>query len=129
MGPDPEERKLLDLVAAAYLLIASLAVPASAAKLPDCVHVSSTSLRWMPDLDAVRDCQEKVRRKLIGDARNKGKLLSYQRLEKIDDQQRAQVRDFLANSGTIIEGSTKSDRGLGKPPIGRPPRRPRQSVK
>jgi hypothetical protein len=104
-------------MAAPLLLLAVLAVPASAAspaKLPDCVHVSSTSLRYMPDLDAVRECQDKVRQKLVDDARNKGKPLSYQKLEKIDDQQREQVRDYLANSGTIIDGSTKSDRGLGE---------------
>jgi hypothetical protein len=98
---------------ASLLLIAVLAAPASAAKLPDCIHVSSTSLRWMPDLDAVRDCQDKVRQKLVDDAQSKGKPLSFQRLEKIDDQQREQVRDYLANSGTIIDGSTKSDRSLG----------------
>jgi hypothetical protein len=98
---------------APLLLIAALAVPASAAKLPDCIHVSSTSVRFKADLDAVRDCQEKARRKMIADAQAKGKPLSYQRLEEIDDQQRAQVRDFLANSGTIIEGKNKSDRGLG----------------
>jgi hypothetical protein len=98
---------------APLLLIAALAAPASAAKLPDCIHVSSTSVRYKADLDAVRDCQEKARRKMIADAQAKGKPLSYQRLEQIDDQQRAQVRDFLANSGTIIEGATKSDRGLG----------------
>ncbi|MDD5303054.1 MAG: hypothetical protein PHS14_08080 [Elusimicrobia bacterium] len=95
------------------LLIALLAVPASAAKLPDCIHVSSTSVRYKADLDAVRDCQERARQKLIDDAAAKGKPLSYEKLEKIDDQQRAQVREFLANSGTIIEGTTKSDRGLG----------------
>jgi predicted RNA-binding protein with RPS1 domain len=103
-------------MAAPLLLIAVLAVPASAAtiaKLPDCIHVSSTSRRYMPDLDAVRECQDKVRQKLVDDAQSKGKPLSYQKLEKIDDQQREQVRDYLANSGTIIDGSTKSDRGLG----------------
>lgn len=98
---------------APLLLIAALTLPASAAKLPDCIHVSSTSVRYKADLDAVRDCQEKARRKMIDDAVAKGKPLSYGMLEKIDDQQRAQVRDFLANSGTIIEGATKSDRGLG----------------
>jgi hypothetical protein len=98
---------------APLLLLAALTIPASAAKLPDCIHVSSTSARFMADLDAVRDCQAKVRQKLIDDAAAKGKPLSYQRLEKIDDQQREQVRDFLANSGTIIDGTTKSDRGLG----------------
>ncbi len=96
-------------------LIALLAVSASAQKVPDCIHVSTTAakLRYKPDLESVRDCQEKARQKLIDDAVNKGKPLSYQKIESIDDEQRAQVRDFLAHSGTIIEGATKSDRGLG----------------
>lgn len=98
---------------APLLLISALALSASAAKLPDCIHVSSTSVRYKADLDAVRDCQEKARQKMIDDAAAKGKPLTYAQLENIDDRQRAQVRDFLANSGTIIEGSTKSDRGLG----------------
>lgn len=98
---------------APLLLIAALAVPASAQKIPDCLHVSSTSARYMKSLDAVRDCQEKARANLVGDAANKGKPLSYEALEKIDDRQREQVRDYLANSGTVIEGATKSNRGLG----------------
>jgi hypothetical protein len=102
-------------MAAPFLLIALLAVPASAQKIPDCIHVSTTAvkLRYKPDLDSVRDCQEKAREKLIDDARNKGKPLSYAKVERIDDLQRAEVREFLANSGTIIEGSTKNSRSLG----------------
>jgi hypothetical protein len=98
---------------APLFLLAALALPASAAKLPDCIHVSSTSAVFKADLDAVRDCQEKARRKMLDDAAARGKPLSYAALERIDDQQRAEVRDFLANSGTIIEGATKSSRGLG----------------
>lgn len=95
-------------MAAPLLLIAALA-------LPDCIHVSTAAARprYKPDLDSVRDCQEKARRKLIGDAEAKGKPLSYAQIEGIDDRQRAEVREFLANSGTIIEGSTKNDRPLG----------------
>lgn len=102
-------------MASSLLLAALLAVPASAQKVPDCIHVSTTAvkLRYKPNLESVRDCQEKARQKLIDDAANKGKALSYQTIERIDDEQRAQVRDFLAHSGTIIEGATKSDRGLG----------------
>lgn len=102
-------------MASSLLLIAFLAAPASAQKVPDCIHVSTTAvkLRYKPNLESVRDCQEKARRKLIDDAANKGKPLSYQTIERIDDLQRAEVRDFLANSGTIIEGATKSDVGLG----------------
>lgn len=97
-------------MASSLMLIALLAVPASAQKVPDCIHVSTTAvkLRYKPDLESVRDCQEKARQKLIDDAANKGKPLSYKTIERIDDEQRAQVRDFLANSGTIIEGATKS---------------------
>jgi len=97
-------------------LIALLAASASAQKVPDCIHVSTTAakLRYRPNLESVRDCQEKARRKLIDDAVNRGKPLSYQKIESIDDEQRAQVRDFLARGGTIIEGATKSDRGLGE---------------
>ncbi|MCR4296180.1 MAG: hypothetical protein NUW21_11650 [Elusimicrobia bacterium] len=99
-------------MASSLLLVALLAVPASAQKVPDCIHVSTTAakLRYKPDLESVRDCQEKARQKLIDDAANKGKPLSYKTIERIDDEQRAQVRDFLANSGTIIEGATKSGR-------------------
>ena len=95
------------------LLLAALTVPALAEKIPDCIHVSSTSVRYKADLDAVRDCQEKARQKLIDDAKDAGKPLSYAKLEGIDDKQRAQVRDFLGHSGTVIDGTTKSDRGLG----------------
>ena len=99
---------------ASLLILASLAVPASAAdKLPDCIHVSSTSTRYQADLDAVRDCQNKTRQKLIEDAAAKGKPLSYQRLERIDDLQRAEVKAYLEKSGTIIDGATKQGRGLG----------------
>ena len=102
-------------MASPLLLIALLAVPALAQKVPDCIHVSTTAakLRYKPDLDSVRDCQEKARQKLIDDAQNKGKPLSYAKVERIDDRQRAEVREFLANSGTIIEGSTKNNRSLG----------------
>ncbi len=98
---------------APLLLIAALAVPASAGeKVPDCIHVSSTSARFKADLDAVRDCQEKAREKLIETAKGKGKPLSYARIESIDDRQRAEVKEFLEKSGTVIEGATKSARGL-----------------
>jgi len=102
-------------MAAPLLLIALLAVPAFAQTVPDCIHVSTTAvkLRYKPDLDSVRDCQEKARQKLIDDAQSKGKPLSYAKVENIDDRQRAEVREFLANSGTIIEGSTKNSRSLG----------------
>ncbi|MDP3541622.1 MAG: hypothetical protein Q8T11_04055 [Elusimicrobiota bacterium] len=102
-------------MASSLLLAALLAAPASAQKVPDCIHVSTTAvkLRYKPDLESVRDCQEKARQKLIDDAVSKGKPLSYRTIERIDDEQRAQVRDFLANSGTVIEGATKSDRALG----------------
>ena len=96
------------------LLLTALTVPAAAADtIPDCIHVSSTSARYQADLDAVRDCQEKARQALIDGAAAKGKPLSYQRLEKIDDRQRAEVKAYLERSGTVIEGSTKNGRGLG----------------
>lgn len=100
---------------APLLLIAVLAAPASAAKLPDCIHVSTTAvhLRYKPNLDAVRDCQEKTRQGLIDDAVAKGKPLSEGKLEKIDDEHRAQVREYLANSGTVIEGTSAGGPGLG----------------
>ncbi|MCM2303662.1 MAG: hypothetical protein NDJ72_03110 [Elusimicrobia bacterium] len=102
-------------MASPLLLIAALAVPASAQKLPDCIHVSTAAARprYKADLDAVRDCQEKARQNLIDAARARGRPLSYQSVESIDDRQRAEVREFLAGSGTIIEGSTKSRRPLG----------------
>lgn len=97
-------------MASSLVLAALLAVPAAAQKVPDCIHVSTTAvkLRYKPDLEAVRDCQEKARQRLIDDAASKGRPLSHRTLERIDDEQRAQVRDFLANSGTVIEGATKS---------------------
>jgi hypothetical protein len=100
---------------APLLLIAILAVPASAAKLPDCIHVSTTAvrLRYKPNLDAVRDCHEKARQKLIDDAAAKGKPLSDAKLEQIDDEARAQVREFLANSGAVIDGGPGNGPGLG----------------
>lgn len=99
---------------APLLLLAVLTLPAAAAdKIPDCIHVSSTSLRYRADLDAVRACQEKARQKMIDDAAAKGKPLAYQKLEKIDDQQRAEVKAYLEKSGTVIEGSTKNGRALG----------------
>ncbi|MBI5246696.1 MAG: hypothetical protein HY923_05905 [Elusimicrobia bacterium] len=96
------------------LLLAALAASA-AEKLPDCIHVSTTAvrLRYKPDLDSVRDCQDLVRQRLIDEAAAKGKPLSDKRLEKIDDLQRAEVRDYLANSGVVLDGSSKSGRGLG----------------
>ena len=102
-------------MASPLLLIAVLAVPVFAQKIPDCIHVSTTAvkLRYKPDLDSVRDCQEKARQKLIDDAQSKGKPLPYAKVERIDDLQRAEVREFLANSGTVIEGSTKNSRSLG----------------
>lgn len=107
------------------LLLALLAAPdASAAgkkkaeaavPVPDCVHVSTTAarLRWKPDLDSVRDCQEKAHADAISEAERKGKPLSYRQLEDFEDRQRAEVRDFLANSGTVIDGESKNGRGLG----------------
>lgn len=97
---------------APLLLMAVLAVPASAQTLPDCIHVSSTSIRFKKTLDAVRECQDAARQKLIEDAKDKGKPLSYQKIELIEDRQRAEVRTYLEKSGTIIEGSSKSARSL-----------------
>lgn len=100
---------------APLFLIAALAVTASAARLPDCIHVSTSAARarWMPDLDAVRECQDKARRKLIDDAAAKGKPLSPAALDRIDDEARAQAREYLAKSGSVIEGSPKRGAGLG----------------
>ena len=100
---------------APFLLLLTLAAPASAEKLPDCIHVSTTAvkLRYKPDLDSVRECQEKARQRMIDAAQAKGKPLSPLKLERIDDDQRAEVRDYLANSGAIIDGSTKNGQGLG----------------
>ena len=100
---------------APILLLIALSAPASAEKLPDCIHVSTTAvkLRYKPDLDSVRDCQDLVRQKLIDDAKAKGKTMSATRLEKIDDQQRAEVRDYLANAGVILEGESRHGQGLG----------------
>jgi len=94
---------------APLLLIAALTVPAAAAlKVPDCIHVSSMSVVFKPDLDSVRDCQEKARQKMIEAAVAKSKPLSDEKLEKIDDLQREQVREFLKKSGTIIDGTAKA---------------------
>ena len=102
-------------MAAPLLLIALLAAAASAQRIPDCIHVSTSAVRprYKPDLDSVRDCQEKARQKLIDDASARGKPLSYRQIEDIDDRQRAEAREFLADSGTVIEGSTKNNRPLG----------------
>ena len=104
---------IIGRMSAPLLLLALLSVPVSAQKIPDCIHVSSMSVVFKADLDAVRDCQDRARRKLVDDAERKGKPLSYAKLERVDDLQREQVRDYLANSGTVIDGSTKSDRSLG----------------
>ncbi len=100
---------------APVLLLVALAAPASAANLPDCVHVSTTAahLRYKPDLDSVRECQDRVKQQLIDAAAAKGKPLNYQKIEKIEDDQREEVRDYLANSGAVIDGTTKSARSLG----------------
>lgn len=100
---------------APLLLVIALASPASAAKLPDCIHLSTSAarVRWMPDLDAVRDCQEKARETLAAGAAAKGRPLSETELEDLDEQQRAQAREYLAKSGTVIEGSSKAGPGLG----------------
>lgn len=100
---------------APVLLFVALAAPVAAEKLPDCIHVSTTAvkLRYKPDLDSVRECQELVKQQLIDKAVAKGKPLTYQKIEKIEDEQRAEVRDYLANSGAVIDGTTKSGQGLG----------------
>lgn len=95
------------------LLVAALTVPVSAQKPPDCIHVSPKSARYKADLDAVRDCQEKARQKMIDDARSKGKPLSSEKLDQIDDQLRAQVREFMAKSGAVIKGGPRSGPALG----------------
>lgn len=98
-----------------FALLLLLALPASAAapKVPDCIHEPPPSKRFKSSLDQVRDCQDAARRRLIDAAKDKGKPLTYRQIEDIDDRQRAQVRDYLARSGTVIEGATKNDRGLG----------------
>lgn len=94
-------------------LLLSLALNAAAAqRLPDCIHVSTSSAQYLPDLDAVRDCQNKARLKAQADAKKKGKPLTYAQLEAFDDLQRAGVKEYLEKSGTIIDGATKSDRPL-----------------
>ncbi|PIR19011.1 MAG: hypothetical protein COV48_04360 [Elusimicrobia bacterium CG11_big_fil_rev_8_21_14_0_20_64_6] len=97
------------------LLLSSLSGSASALNLPDCIHVSPATARprYKLSLDAVRDCQERARKKLIDAAQAKGRPLSYRQIEEIDDLQRAEAREYLEKSGTVIEGTTKSARSLG----------------
>lgn len=100
---------------APLLLLAALASSASAARLPDCIHLSTSAarVRWQPSLDAVRECQDKARQRLIDDAAAKGKPLSAAVLDQIDDEQRAQAREYLAKSGSVIDGAAKGGPGLG----------------
>lgn len=100
---------------APVLLFVALAAPASAERLPDCIHVSTTAAkpRFKPDLDSVRECQDRVKQEMIDRAKAKGEPLTYQKIEAIEDDQRAEVRDYLAHSGAVIDGTSKSARSLG----------------
>jgi hypothetical protein len=88
---------------APLLLAAVLALPASAARLPDCIHLSSTSVRMQKSLDAVRAAQAR------------GAQVPAAKLDALDDHHRAEVRKYLAQSGEVIEGdSIRVDESAGK---------------
>ena len=103
------------LILLVLALPASAAKPAPAPKIPDCIHVSTMTARprFQPDLETVRECQEIAKNRLIDEAAGKRKPLTEAQIEKIEDDQRAEVRDYLANSGVVLDGKSKSGRGLG----------------
>ncbi len=103
------------MLLASLLSLTVLTARAAPPKLPDCIHLSTAAANpvFRPDLDSVRDCQDKARQKLIDQAQARGKPLSYRRIEEIDDAQRAEAKEFLERSGTVIDGTNKNDRGLG----------------
>lgn len=91
---------------APLLLAAVLALPASAARLPDCIHVSSTSVRLQKSLDSVRDCQDRVRQEMIDAAQMRGAQVPAAKLDALDEHHRAEVRKYLAQSGEVLEGDS-----------------------
>lgn len=119
MGADPAQGKVQvradELLHLSIPLLVLLATTAAAARLPDCIHVSTRTARprWMPSLDAVRDCQEKAKEKLSADAAAKGKPLTPAALDKLDDEAREQARRYLAGSGAVVEGEPERGPRLG----------------
>lgn len=92
-----------------------LAAPAAAARLPDCIHVSSTSVRMQKSLDAVRDCQDRARQELLDAAQARGAQVPAAKLDALDDHHRAEVRKYLAQSGEVLEGDeVRMDESAGK---------------
>ena len=103
------------------VLMMLLALPSWAARFPDCLHIDPSLTKAQPDLDALRDCQDKARQKLIDAAQAKGKPLSGAALDKLDDHQRAEARTFMASQPTIEpkEASTPDKEPSSSPENGK----------
>lgn len=108
------------------LLVAVLAVPAAAAgKFPDCVHVAKGSSDLQPSLEALRDCQERVKQRLFKKDPNVDKL------EKLEEFQRAEAKDWIERSSSPTDYSktavdTGDDPKAAPPPEAAKPKHPRK---
>jgi hypothetical protein len=60
------------------------------------VHVSTTTGKFKASFDEVRDCQDQVRERLVGEANDRGRPMTAAQLDRLDEHHRAEARAFLS---------------------------------
>ena len=90
---------------AATFLVLLAAVPAHAAALKPASCLRATKDAPAPKtFEAFRDCQAGTRADLVSAAEAKGKPLTPDQFDQVDDAQRAEARKFLAQPQVVTQG-------------------------
>lgn len=90
---------------AATLIAVLAAVPARAASLKPASCLRGTKTLPAPKtFEEFRDCQAGAREDLVSAAEAKGKPLTADQLDKVDDFQRAEARKFMARPQVVTQG-------------------------
>lgn len=89
-------------VTTALILAVLSAAPAAAQSPASCIHVSSGAAPTT--LDELRSCQDRSRAAAVAAARNGGSPLTGEQLDRLDEAQRAEAREFLAAPGRVVSG-------------------------
>lgn len=91
---------------AATLIAVLAAVPSAAASLKPASCLRASKAAPAPTtFEAFRDCQAGARQDLVSAAEAKGKPLTADQLDTVDEYQRAEARKFLAQPQIVTKGS------------------------
>lgn len=95
-------------IIALAVLVCTAASAAPAPKPASCLHPAGKKAKPPKTLEALKSCQKRVKRALETAAQKKGKPLSDDQLDAVDDVQRAETREFMAASHEVI-GAREAD--------------------